>query len=201
MRLMHLALAATAAAAVAGAAEVDESGGHLKIENPAQASDAELSEIYQKLQERMVGGYALSQYPAAKGYPKWQLYNTAPYLSATHGNRYVNNFANAKAKAYGELKKGTRLPVGSVLAKDSMTVTDEGKVFPGALFIMQKLAAGVSPANADWRYVMIMPDGSLYGDSMGEGAGEMTFCHDCHKAKANQDFLFNVPRKYRLSPG
>lgn len=188
-------------AALAGATtlanEVDEDGGHLKIEDPARIGDTEREAIYQKLLDRMVGGYALSQYPSVTGYTKWQLYNTAPYLSATHGNRYVNNYANGLAKEYDALAKGVRLPKGSVLAKDSFTVTADGKVFPGALFVMEKLAEGASPDNADWRYVMIMPDGSLFGDSMGDGADEMTFCHACHKVKANRDYLYFVPKKYR----
>ena len=70
-------------------------------------------------------------------------------------------------------------------------------MFPGALFVMEKLAGGASPQNADWRYVMIMPDGSLFGDSMGDGASEMTFCHECHKIEANRDYLYFVPQKYR----
>lgn len=192
-----LLTALLALTATATANEVDEDGGHLKIENPAQVSDAELTAIYQKLQARMVKGYSLSQYPTAKGYPKWRLYNSAPYLSATHGNRYVNNFANPKAKGYDTLTKGAKMAVGSVLAKDSFTVTDEGKVFPGALFVMEKLAEGTSPQNADWRYVMVMPDGSLFGDTMGDGADEMVFCHTCHKIKANKDYLYFVPKKYR----
>ncbi|NNE24470.1 MAG: hypothetical protein HKN11_17860 [Rhizobiales bacterium] len=185
--------------AVAGvnAAEIDEDGGHLKIEDPARVGDPERVAIYQKMRDQMVGGYALSQYPAAKGYTKWRLYNSAPYLSATHGNRYVNNYANARAGDYGSLAAGARLPAGSVLAKDSFTITSEDKVFPGALFVMEKLADGASPDNADWRYVMIMPDGSLFGDSMGDGAEEMVFCHACHKVKANKDYLYFVPKKYR----
>ena len=112
-------------------------------------------------------------------------------------DRHVNNYANARAKNYGSLTKGIKLPVGSVLAKDSFTVTEEGKVFAGALFVMEKLSAGASLDNADWRYVMIMPDGSLFGDSMGDGAEEMTFCHVCHKVKASRDYLYFVPKKYR----
>ncbi|MDH3742396.1 MAG: hypothetical protein OER56_12450, partial [Hyphomicrobiales bacterium] len=97
------AVLAIVAVVAANAAEVDEDGGHLKIEDPARVGDPERVAIYQKLRDQMVGGYALSQYPAAKGYIKWQLYNSAPYLSATHGNRYINNYANARAKGYGSL--------------------------------------------------------------------------------------------------
>lgn len=182
-------------AALAG--EVDESGGHIKIEEPARIGNDELSDIYRKLLGRMTSGYALSNYPFASGYNKWQLYNTAPYLSATHGNRYINNYANGRAKQYGKLGNGEKLPAGSVLAKDSLTITAERKVFPGALFIMEKLPAGISASTGDWRYVMIMPDGSLFGDSQGEGAAEMKFCHDCHTIKAKNDFVFFVPKKYR----
>lgn len=200
MRTVHIiggVLMAMLAVLPANADEVDESGGHLKIEKPARISDAELTGIYQKLRDRMVGGYALSKYPAAMGYAKWPRYNTTPYLSETHGNRYINNYANNLSKGYGSLKKGDKLPVGSVLAKDSFTVTAERKVFPGALFVMEKLAADASPDTGNWRYIMVMPDGSLFGDSMGDGADQMTFCHDCHKIKANRDFVFFVPQAYR----
>lgn len=202
MRKEHIVcgvLLAVLAGVAAEAAESDDDGGHLKIEEPARISDAELTQIYRELQDRMVDGYALSQYPVAGGYTKWQLYNTAPYLSATHGNRYINNYGNAQARGYDRLNKGGKMQIGAALAKDSFTVTADGKVFPGALFLMEKLAAGVSPASGDWRYVMIMPDGSLFGDSMGDGADEMGFCHDCHKIKTRQDFLFFVPKKYRRS--
>lgn len=180
------------------AAEVDEDGGHLKITKPAKLSSAVVSNIYQDLIDRMVEGYALSDHPVAEGYASWESYNTAPYLSATHGNRFVNNYANKAASAYGTMKDGDVLPAGTVLAKDSFTVTSTRKVFPGALFVMEKLAAGTSPDTADWRYVMIMPDGSLFGDSQGDGATEMKFCHDCHVAKKNVDYVFGVPEAFRI---
>ena len=198
LKRMWLATGLLAGAAVAAiGAEVDEDGGHLKITKPAQLSNAVVSNIYQDLIDRMVEGYALSDHPIAAGYTQWSSYNTAPYLSATHGNRFVNNYANETASAYGTMKAGDVLPVGSVLAKDSFTVTGARKVFPGALFVMQKLAGGTSPDTADWRYVMIMPDGSLFGDSMGDGAAEMKFCHDCHKIKKNIDYVFGVPKAFR----
>ena len=63
---------------------------------------------------------------------------------------------------------------------------------------MEKLKPGSDPENADWRYVEIMPDGTYLGDTMGDNADEVAFCHTCHKAMASRDFLFFVPRKYRL---
>jgi hypothetical protein len=90
------------------------------------------------------------------------------------------------------------MPEGAALAKDSFTVTADTAVFAGALFIMEKLAGGASPATGDWRYAMVMPDGSYFGDTTGDNAEAVGFCHDCHQAKAEADFLFFVPRKHRV---
>ncbi len=79
-------------------------------------------------------------------------------------------------------------------------MTKAGKVFPGALFLMEKLAAGASPGTADWRYIMIMPDGSLFGDSAGDTAAQVAYCHDCHAQRAADDFVFFVPKTFQKPP-
>ena len=172
---------------------------HFKIMKPARLTPPEAMSIYDNVSERMFKGYAASKDPTAMTYRNWRRYNTAPYNSATHGNRYVNNYANAKAKAghYGRLAPGGKLPVGSIIAKDSFTVTNNHAVFAGALFIMEKLAKGTSPKTDDWRYQMIMPDGSLFGDTQGIGAAEVSFCHGCHSKKAGNDSLYFIPEKFR----
>ena len=142
--------------------------GHLKVDRPANLSAAEALAIYENIADDMARGYAASRELAAKKFPGWRQYNSAPYRSATHGNRYVNNYANGKASRYGRLKRGEQMPLGALLAKDSFTVPANGDVFGGPLFVMEKLAKGVSPQTGDWRYVMIMPDGSYFGDSTGE---------------------------------
>ena len=38
------------------------------------------------------------------------------------------------------------------------------------LFLMEKMPAGFSYVTGDWRYIMIMPDGSLFGETRGDGA-------------------------------
>ena len=163
---------------------------HFKIQKPAQLSAAEALTIYDNVADRMAKGYALSGDVTAKSYLKWRKYNLSPYPSATHGNRFVNNYANPIAKNYGRMKPGERLPEGSVIAKDSLTVTARRDVFAGALFIMEKLPAGKSPKSADWRYKMIMPDGSLFGDTQGDNADKVAFCHDCHATVLKDDYLF-----------
>lgn len=173
---------------------------HIAVENPAELSPADAEKIYAGLKQSMAENYALSRMDLVDNYLSWKRYNSAPYLSATHGQRFVSNYANDAGSAYGALKDGERYPVGTVLAKDSITVTDEGKTFPGALFVMEKLAAGASPDTADWRYVMIIPDGSLYGDTQGDETEQVQYCHSCHKAKAKQDFVFFIPDAFRSNP-
>ncbi len=182
---------------LAGNAQED---GHLTIENPGQPGDGPIQDAYRQLAAQMRDGYGLSDLAVARDYMKWQRYNRLPYLSATHGNRYVNSYANGKVRGYGALKAGERFAEGAVFAKDSFTVTKAGKVFPGALFVMEKLAGGASPSTADWRYVMIMPDGSLFGDSAGDAAPQVEYCHQCHIRMADQDFVFFVPEAFRTAP-
>lgn len=170
---------------------------HFKIEKPGRLSQAEALSVYENVREQMAKGYGSSGDATAKTYTEWRLFNTAPYVSATHGNRYVNNYGNAKAKGYHRLKKGDKMPAGSILAKDSFTVTQDNGLYAGALFVMVKLAPGTSPDTGDWRYQMIMPDGSFLGDSRGAGADKVAFCHGCHKAVKNNDYLFYIPDGYR----
>ena len=177
-------------------AENSDQDAHLAIENPAALSKDEARVHYRALTRRMARGYAAAQLDILINYQSWPLFNDAPYISATHGQRYVNSYANRMAHNYATLAEGEVLPVGSVLGKDSMTVTDEGNVHPGALFVMEKLAAGTSPETADWRYIMVMPDGSLFGDTMGFRAGAVAYCHDCHAAVADRDYTFYVPEDY-----
>lgn len=181
-------------------AEGDGEAAHIAVENPADLSPEGAEEIYATLKASMGDNYALSRMALIDNYLSWKRFNSAPYLSATHGQRFVNNYANVTGSAYGALKDGERYPAGTVLAKDSITVTDEGKTFPGALFVMEKLATGTSPDTADWRYVMIIPDGSLYGDTQGDETEQVQYCHTCHEAKAEQDYVFFIPEAFQINP-
>ncbi len=170
---------------------------HFRIEKPAILSPPVAQSIYENAVDDMAMGYALSAYSPARDYGNWRRYNAFPYLSATHGNRYVNNFANDIAANYGILSPDEKMAPGAVLAKDSFTVTQRRQIFAAALFIMEKLTEGQSPQTADWRYVMVLPDGSVFGDTLGETADHMTFCHECHETVADNDYLFYIPDKYR----
>ena len=172
---------------------------HFTLERPGSLTKDDATTIYEVIADDMARGYAMSEDPSVRAYRQWRLYNDAPYRSETHGNRYVNNYANAIAAeaGYGNLKDGTRMPPGAVLAKDSFTYTGDHALFAGALFIMEKLPRGGNPAMADWRYAMIMPDGSVFGDTSADTTERMAFCHDCHMQKEELDYLFFVPEAHR----
>ncbi|MEX0284625.1 MAG: cytochrome P460 family protein [Paracoccaceae bacterium] len=180
-------------------AQSESDSAHITLENPADLSKDDARQIYDQIKDRMARGYAGAGMGVLADYQDWPLLNDAPYISATHGQRYVNNFANSTAEGYATLEEGAFLPEGSVLVKDSLTVTDEGRVFPAAVFVMEKLSSGTSPETGDWRYVMVMPDGSIFGDTQGTRAGKVAYCHDCHAQVPERDFTFGVPEDYLIA--
>ena len=172
---------------------------HFRVERPASLTGADALTIYNRILDDMVAGYRLSSYSDAEAYRYWRRYNTVPYRSAQHGERYVNNYANAKAADYRHFEAAGQMPVGAVLVKDSFAVTKRGDVFSGPLFVMEKMPAGFNTVSRNWRYVMVMPDGSLFGETNGEGTERVEFCITCHKvAGYENDDLFYVPEKYRV---
>lgn len=170
---------------------------HFRVEDPAKLGPERAEAVYRKLKGDMAGRYRVSHIQKIERYQNWQRYNTAPYRSASHGRRYINNYANDTARAYGKWEQSGPLPVGSIIAKDSFTVTDSGTVMPGPLFVMEKMPDGFSPVSGNWRYTMIMPDGSLFGVTNGTGSERVTFCISCHLAVEKQDHLFYIPAAYR----
>ncbi len=172
--------------------------GHIPLENPADLEAARAEATYQAILGKMRLGYASSGDRVAKNFGDWRRFNSAPYRSAQHGNRFVNNYGNRFATAYGRFEQSGTLPQGSVLAKDSFTVTADGQVYAGALFLMEKMAPGFNPASLDWRYTMILPDGAFFGQTNGEGSNDVAYCIACHElAGAEQDHLFYIPDPYR----
>ena len=77
---------------------------HFQVERPADLSDADALSIYSRILDDMVAGYRLSGEPTAAAYRSWRLYNKAPYRSQTHGERFINNYANPAAAAYGRFE-------------------------------------------------------------------------------------------------
>ena len=146
----------------------------------------------------MQAGYNKSGDKYAAAYSTWKIYNTRPYVSGTHGGRFVNNYANAKAKAYGRYEKAGKMPPGAVLAKDSFAVRPNGRTAAGPLFLMEKMHAGFSKASANWRYTLIMPNGQTIGATNGKGSNNVKFCAECHiNVAEDQDSMFLLPEEVR----
>ena len=172
---------------------------HFTVLEPAGLSGIDAETIYQRLKRDLAAGYRLSAVAYTRAYPRWQRYNIVPYRSAQHGERFVNNYANDAAARYALQEKSGPMPPGAILVKDSFAVTEKGDVFSGPLFVMEKMAAGFNPPSGDWRYTMIMPDGSLMGMTGGEGSARMEFCVTCHAVVGeDQDHMFYVPDDFRV---
>lgn len=170
---------------------------HFRLRNPAQLPPAQAEIIYQIAAPSLEKGYTLSNHPVAEAYHTWARFNTAPYLSVTHGNKYINNFANDIASTYGRFEDAGAMPVGSVIAKDSFSVTESHEILLGPLFLMEKMPTGFNEVSGNWKYTQIQPDGTVLGETNGDGSDAVRYCIACHAAVEQQDHLFFVPRAYR----
>ncbi len=170
---------------------------HFSVANPANLSPDEAATVYARIVDDMADAYAMSGDPSAVNYRRWQAFSRSPYPSETHGGRYVSNYGNALSGPYAG-GAGAQLQEGAVLAKDSFSVNADGDVFPGPLFLMEKMASGFHPEARDWRYSMIMPDGSFFGVTGGDDADRVGFCITCHQDAGDEnDHLFFVPEAFR----
>ena len=174
--------------------------------NPCGAAAAveitadEAAAVYDCLRTEMAAAYSKAGLESGAAYPRWTNVATAPYQSATHGSRYVNNYANAiGAVQYSHYEDVGTMPAGSVLAKDSFVVNANGTVSVGPLFLMEKMRSGFSAQSHDWRYTLVMPNGAIVGTTGGRGSSNVNFCIECHAAVADdQDSLFLLPDEFRV---
>lgn len=179
---------------------VEHPRGHLRMRNPAPLEGDQAARIYHIVRDALAHGYGAANIAAAQDYQAWTRFNTEPYLSATHGNHWVNIYANETARQYGRYEQAGRFPVGSIVAKDSFSVTGTHEILLGSLVLMIKMPAGFNYVSGDWKYVQIQPDGTLFGETNGIGAARVEYCIGCHLARENQDHLFFVPPEYRPAP-
>lgn len=164
----------------------------------AEISAAEAGTLYSCLKGEMAKAYGKAGLRQISGYQSWLNIAAAPYQSATHGNRYVNNYADGHGDyRYKKFEKAGKMPQGSVLAKDSFVVGPDGKAAIGPMFIMEKMAAGFKKSTGDWKYSMIMPNGKVAGTTGGKGMS-MKFCAECHASVApEQDYIMLLPDEAR----
>jgi hypothetical protein len=110
-------------------------------------------------------------------YRNWTSANTLPANPGFHGGRFLLTWVNGiGAEEYLKYKdEDVNIPAGTVIAKESFAVSEAGKVQKGPLFIMEKVAAGVSPETDDWYYMMVAPNGAP------QAVPVITACSECHQ--------------------
>ena len=209
-----LATAAVAALCVAGVrspvaqsdAEMSSISGpqdaprrHFRLKHAQDVGPERAADIYGIVAQALERGYQRSGLPPLEGYRTWKRYNTAPYLSSTHGNHYVNNYANATASAYGRFEQAGKMPEGSIIAKDSFAVTTTGGILLGPMVLMEKMPPGFNAASGDWKYTLVQPDGEVLGETNGRNPEGVDYCIACHAAVEHQDHLFFLPQAYRVA--
>ena len=165
------------------------------VEDAFDLDEVAIVALYDCLKDAMAEGYAKEGDPIGKNYRNWIVTSTRPAVQGAHSNRLLQTFANpVAAEHYLKFEEeGVVMPVGSVLAKESITVSIKKKAARvGPLFIMKKLEAGGAPETDDWLYGGIQPNGK-------QMKFKQSFCHDCHESWEDQDFLAYPMEEVRVS--
>lgn len=167
----------------------------VSVEDAFDLDEAAIVALYDCLKDAMAKSYAKEGDPIGKNYRNWILTSTRPAVQGAHSNRLLQTFANpVAAEHYLKFEEeGVEMPVGSVLAKESITVSIKKKAARvGPLFIMTKLEAGGAPETDDWLYGGIQPNGKPM-------KFKQSFCHDCHVVWEDQDNLAYPMEEVRVS--
>jgi len=192
-RSFALAVAVTGFSALASASYALECP--VSVDDPFDLDEAGVVALYDCLKDAMAEGYAANDDPIGKNFRNWIVTSTRPAVAGPHGNRVLQTFANPVA-AEQYLKyadDGFVMPVGSVLAKESISISTKKKTGRvGPLFIMKKLPAGSAPEANDWLYIGLQPNGKPM-------KFKQSFCSSCHDAWDTQDSLAYPLEEVRIS--
>lgn len=151
----------------------------------------EAHDVYLCLERKMFDGYNTNNEKKrwvnashVGQYRTWQAASTLPANPGVHSERFLFTYVNPiGAAAYTQFAEGVRMPVGTVIAKESFSINSKGKSKPGPLFFMEKVAVGSSPKTNDWFYTMVNPNGTPVAVNVFKA------CNECHSAFSDTDFL------------
>ncbi|AWZ22565.1 hypothetical protein RTM1035_12608 [Roseovarius sp. TM1035] len=191
----QLFAAATVIASLSVAQTAHAADCAVAVEDPFALEAAAIEEIYSCIKDEMVASYTKEGDAVAGAYRDWTVTSSRPAVAGAHGNRLLYTFANdiAAEQYLKYADDGVIMPVGSVLAKESITISAKKKAaVTGPLFIMTKGEAGSAPETADWVYAGIQPDGKPM-------KFKQSFCHDCHVAWEAQDMMAYPLEEVRLA--
>lgn len=180
----RLSAAAIGLALTASLAFADDCAA-IAVEDAFDLDESAIIALYDCLGDKMAEGYAKEGDAVGSAFRGWTPTATRPAVQGAHSNRLLQTFANdiAAAQYLKFAEEGVQMPAGSVLAKESITVSiKKKKARPGPLFIMTKLDAGEAPETGDWLYAGLQPNGKVM-------KVKQSFCHDCHVAYEDQDML------------
>ncbi|WP_299782303.1 cytochrome P460 family protein [uncultured Roseobacter sp.] len=183
MTRFSLALSAMAFSLTATASHAADCA--YNAESPFDLEQSEIDVLYDCVKDAMAEGYAKQGDATGSEYRSWTVTATSAAVQGAHSKRALLTFANdIAAEQYLKFEEeGVVMPVGSVLAKESVSFSKKKKqARPGPLFIMTKVAAGEAPETDDWVYGGLQPNGKPM-------KFKQAFCHDCHAAWEDQDFL------------
>ena len=162
-----------ASAAQAASCDPGKDGNDLTFEEAQTVYDciaADLHAGYMKGDKKWIPAEFVADYR------NWTSANTLPANPGFHGGRFlltrINDIGAEEYLKFAE--ENVNIPAGTVIAKESFAVTEDGKVQKGPLFFMQKVAAGVSPETDDWYYMMVAPSGAPMAVPV------ITACSECH---------------------
>ena len=142
---------------------------------------AEANVVYECIADALHAGYKKGEKrwvnaDHVNGYRGWVQASTVPANPGWHTERFLMTWVNQTGAAeYLKYAENPNIPVGTVLAKESFSVTDSGKVKKGPLFFMEKAAAGSSPKTDDWYYTMVSAKG------VPQGINTIVACAECHQ--------------------
>lgn len=141
----------------------------------------EAQKVYDCIAEKLHEGYATGPkgwipVDFVDNYRSWTKASTVPAAPGFHGGRFLVTWVNQTgASEYLKYAENPTMPAGSVLAKESFSVNDEGAVVLGPLFFMEKVDAGTSPETDDWHYSMVSPTGKP------QAVNVISACSECHQ--------------------
>jgi len=165
------------------------------VEDRFDLEGADIVALYECLSEKMAAGYAKEGDEIGSNFRSWTPTATRPAIEGSHGTRILNTFANdIAAEQYLKFEEeGVVMPVGSILAKESISISvKKKKARPGPLFIMTKMETGSIPETSDWLYAGLQPNGKVM-------KVKQSFCHDCHQAYEDQDALAYPVEEVRIT--
>lgn len=154
----------------------------------------EAQAVYDCLKEDLRAGYRQGPkrwVPEAYvlDYPGWTRVSAFPAAPGFHGGRFLVTYVNATgAGEYMKYKtENVQIPAGTLIAKETFAVDDDGKVNKGPLFLMEKVATGKSPKTDDWYYMMVAPNG------VPQAVDVIAACSECHQGNYGEQGGLGYP--------